>query len=591
MATVSIDVIAKDSFSGILGNFGNIISGIESALNLAGRAFSAFTGFAMEGLEAIASYERLEMSLQSLVASQLLQSGAAEDMTEAMAAAAIKAEELVAWNEELAIKSPFTSEGVAQAFRMAMAYGFSADESKRLTEAMIDFAAGSGATEYAMQQIARALGQISATGKLTGGDMLQLVNAGLPVAEILADAFNVTTAEIMEMREKGLIPAKDAVEAITVYLETNFQGAAEAQANTWAGLQGTFADLKAMGLREFFGGLFETLQPLAVEIAEWLQGPGLERLSEWGAQLGEMTQGVVSLATSLPSVIERFREFFSSNFGDGLANFREFFSQFSQDIAPVVEEHFPRIASLFADLGRDVLPDVVAMFNYISEWFVANQDLIVGTVERLLIMFEQLLVILRAAWNILAPLLTGIIALGTTIGTALMSIFTQFDNVGSRIVDGLIEGLRTGALVLAANIAVFVANLVNNFKALLGIASPSTVFFSIGKDVVQGLINGIASMFPTLTSVVNTLFNLITGGSGGTGGATGDATGLLGGSTGTTGGRDMGILTTGGVLSGGTVTNNYSFYGTVYMSGVGPEGTYDCAPSISTSGMAPAVMR
>jgi hypothetical protein len=37
--------------------------------------------------------------------------------------------------------------------------------------------------------------------------------------------------------------------------------------------------------------------------------------------------------------------------------------------------------------------------------------------------------------------------------------------------------------------------------------------------------------------------------------------------------------TGGGVLAGGTVTNIYNFYAPVYMSGVGPEGTYDCAPS------------
>ncbi len=271
MSEVRIDVVAHDNFTGVLGNFGSILTGVTSAISLAGDALRAFGGFAMEGLDAIASYERLSASLTSLSASQILQAGAAESMTQAMTMAAPQAEELLKWIQELAIKSPFTSEGVAQAFRMAQAYGFTAEESKRLTQAMIDFTAGTGASEYAMQQIARALGQISATGKLTGGDMLQLVNAGLPVAQILADAFGVTTAEIMAMREKGLIPAKDAIEAITVYLETNFKGAAENQANTWAGLMGTFADLKTMGLREFFGGLADVLQPIAVGFATWLQ--------------------------------------------------------------------------------------------------------------------------------------------------------------------------------------------------------------------------------------------------------------------------------------------------------------------------------
>jgi hypothetical protein len=123
-------------------------------------------------------------------------------------------------------------------------------------------------------------------------------------------------------------------------------------------------------------------------------------------------------------------------------------------------------------------------------------------------------------------------------------------------------------------------------KTFLGIASPSTVFMQIGKDIVLGLMSGILSMFPGLTSVMSMLFNLLTGGNSGgrTGGATGDATGLLGGGTGFTG-------TTSGVLAGGTVTNIYNFYGTTYVSGAGPAGTYDCAPTISSGGMIPAGVR
>jgi tape measure domain-containing protein len=297
MAEVIIDVVGRDSFSSTLGNFGSIITGIQSAIELAANAFRTFGDVAMQGLDAIASYERMSASLETLVAKELLATGAAQTMAEALGQSGDMAEELLQWNQQLAINSPFSAEGVNNAFRMAMAYGFTTTEAQRLTEAMIDFAAGSGASEAAMEAIARALGQISATGKVTGGDMLQLVNAGLPVVEILAEGFGVTTAELMKMREQGLLPATEAIEYITVYLEENFAGAAERQANTWAGLQGTFADIKAMGLREFFGGLFDVLQPVAVELSAFLQTEGMERLSTWGSYLGIFTQAVVDLVT------------------------------------------------------------------------------------------------------------------------------------------------------------------------------------------------------------------------------------------------------------------------------------------------------
>jgi hypothetical protein len=150
-----------------------------------------------------------------------------------------------------------------------------------------------------------------------------------------------------------------------------------------------------------------------------------------------------------------------------------------------------------------------------------------------------------------------------------------FMDLGWSIVNGLINGMNQFELDAAAWMR---EHVVDPIKRFLGIASPSTLFMQIGKDIVQGLINGITSMFSSLSTAVGNMFDILTGGSGGgTGGATGTFGGF--GDTGTIGGRIMDRTTTGGVLAGGTVTNIYNFYAPVYMSGVGPEGTYDCAPS------------
>src|SRR3990172_155483 len=155
MATeVIIDVIAKDSYSGVLGNFGSIMTGVESVFNLATQAFRAFTDFAGQGLDAVAAYERLGLALETMAAREVLVTGEAANMAEALRITAGQSEILLNWMQELAIKSPFTLEGVANAFRLAQAYGFSADEAKRLVQALIDFSSATGATEYNMQRIA-----------------------------------------------------------------------------------------------------------------------------------------------------------------------------------------------------------------------------------------------------------------------------------------------------------------------------------------------------------------------------------------------------------------------------------------------------
>jgi hypothetical protein len=164
-----------------------------------------------------------------------------------------------------------------------------------------------------------------------------------------------------------------------------------------------------------------------------------------------------------------------------------------------------------------------------------------------------------------------------------MNIFTEFDNMGDDIVGGFFGGIIDGIISLASTVATQFMNWIYSVKRLFGIASPSSVFFDIGQDIVRGLINGITSMFSSLSTAVGNMFDILTGGSGEAGTSGTRDAGLLGRGgigDGTIGGRIMDRTTSGGgVLAGGTVTNIYNFYAPVYMSGVGPEGTYDCAPS------------
>lgn len=588
---IVIVVRAEDNFSGVLGNFGSIITGVESAIRLAGDALRFFGDMALEGLDAISSYERLGLALETLVAKELLATGEFENMTDALAQATPQAQILLDQLQEIAIKSPFTLEGVANAFRMAQAYGFTADEAMRLTQAMIDFAAGTGASEQTMSQIALALGQIEAKGKLAGQEVLQLVNAGLPVTQILADAFGKTTAEIEKMRSDGLIPAQDAIEAITVYLETNFAGAAERQATSWAGLMGTFADIKQMGLREFFGGMFDVLQPLAVTLSEFLQTEGLQKLGEWGTKLGEFTEKFVSLFITPGELIHP-----SEYIGQGLYLVNEKISEWTPTIMKSWDEIWAGMSNRvvlwatnidwlavdqsIADsiAGHDWKETGAALRQAIGKAFVGEagdlgdetgiaianawSDFITGLFNMDDFNYKLSNMLNDIDWFILSDI--GFTDFGTDIQKSLESLAYSLDfvNIGKAIGNGIING----------------------FKAILGISSPSTVFRDFGINIIQGLIEGWNNAIGSLlTTVGNTIEDIgrmfgidlsgILGSSGTASLSTGSTTHAPGG--GTTGG-----------LSSGQVVNNY--YGPVYFGATGePNSYYDCPspnPLVAASG-------
>ncbi len=219
------------------------------------------------------------------------------NMNQALAMAGPKAKELLNWIERLGIESPFTSEDIGQAFRLSMAYGFTTDEAKRLTQALTDFAAGSGQTSEVTKRIALSLGQIKAAGKVSGMELRELANAGIPVKQILANAFGVTTAELVEMQEKGLVPADKALEAIVKTLEEDFGGTAKRQAISLAGLKASLEELRTISIRELFGGIFDVLQPKLAALVNLMSSDQFRAgLNAIGKSLGaSLLQGLTAL--------------------------------------------------------------------------------------------------------------------------------------------------------------------------------------------------------------------------------------------------------------------------------------------------------
>ena len=141
-----------DRFSKTLKGIGLVAAGVAVA--------KAFSGIVREAVGATAAYEQLQMSMTSLVAKEIRNADQTLSMTDAMGKASARAEDLLQWIQELAIKSPFSQEGVASAFRTALAYGFTSEEAQRLTAATIDFATATGQSVGVMNQVALALGQI-----------------------------------------------------------------------------------------------------------------------------------------------------------------------------------------------------------------------------------------------------------------------------------------------------------------------------------------------------------------------------------------------------------------------------------------------
>ncbi|MFN8497327.1 MAG: tape measure protein [Anaerolineae bacterium] len=291
---------------------------VEAGANIVGNvvtpAVQAVMGIGGEAFDVVSGHERLTASLQAMLAKEINAKQGLNDLTEATKRAVQPTAELTKWIQQVAIKSPFSKEGVAQSIQQAMAFGFTADQAKKMTQTLVDWASGAGKSEDAMGRVAVTLGQIQAKGKLSGEELMQLTEAGIGQTDIFNEMARITgksTGQLQDMVSKGLIPADLAIRSVTQALDRDFAGAAERQSGTLEGVVNSLGDLRQEMLRLAFTPFFQAIQPYLVQFADALQDPKIQQgIANIGTWLGEMTtKGIEKVVEFAGRVKEAFNVF------------------------------------------------------------------------------------------------------------------------------------------------------------------------------------------------------------------------------------------------------------------------------------------
>lgn len=102
---------------------------------------------------------------------------------------------------------------------------------------------------------------------------------------------------------------------------------------------------------------------------------------------------------------------------------------------------------------------------------------------------------------------------GGKIREAFSSIWSGLSTIGPDIIAGLQNGLSSGWESVISFLTDLANKIVEAVKSVLGIHSPSTVFFEIGKNIIEGLVNGIkflsGKVAETLKAIVGDLGSVL----------------------------------------------------------------------------------
>lgn len=214
-----------------------------------------------------------------------------------------EAKRLVAEMTDFAASTPLELTDVTAVSQTLMNYGVAADDVIEKLTRLGDLAGGNAEK---LDRVSLAYGQMLAKGKVTGEELRQMTEAGVPLLQALADTLGTSTAEVQDMISKSKVGIDDldrAIEALTTG-SGKFSGMMEQQSQTMTGMLSTARDLVDRFFRDVGEESFEEIKDALSELLEKareLEADGT--LSQWAKKLGDGFADAVRWAKEIVSAV------------------------------------------------------------------------------------------------------------------------------------------------------------------------------------------------------------------------------------------------------------------------------------------------
>lgn len=380
VAELQIVLTAKDDASrviqGVGATAGGALKGLATIAAEAALALGA-VGVAAGGLVAATGFGFNSMMENAQISFTTL-TGSAE-----------KAKSMLADLQEFARTSPFDTPGIIQASQRLMAMGFTADEVKPTLTALGNAMAAVGGSSDSFSRAAISIGQMAASANASSREMRELVMAGIPAWDILAEQMHKTVSDVQADFEAGEVSGKAASEMLLKGMEQRYTGMMDQLSRAGSGLlsnlKDTFAQLSGI-----------VMEPLYNRVRDWMQKitditgqPEFrDAAKEWGIKFNE----------ALDTVIPKIQDFGLALFDIAQVVFPALWSaaqaafpyiqelmgqlwEIAQAIGEVFANALPGIQAFFDAFGGDIWSGMMTGLSAVRvalEWLADNEEVVVA---------------------------------------------------------------------------------------------------------------------------------------------------------------------------------------------------------------------
>ena len=507
-----------------------------------------------------------------------------------------KANKMLKDIEKFAADTPFEKMGVEAMATQLHNAGFSGQALFDQLTKFGDLSGAFGIQADSLQEMVRQYAQVKQAGVAYTEDLNILQDRGIPIYKALAEELNINTADVKKWASEGKISA-DIYQAALDNLAKGVEGGMQKQSKSFSGMVSTLKDNMSQaagilaqpifeklqqGLSNILpfiekvvaslseNGLMGTIQRFAPGIEPFVQtaiaifqtmgdtvGTIIQSLTSFWDEHGAMITTVVSFAwnfiagfimstiTAIGNVVQSglaiidgiisfFQNLFTGNFQGCWESIKQIFSNAVIFVWNFMQVNFAtKLGSMFTNL-KGKLPELTkGAWNAIKNFFKNGITNCINFVKNLLTNatsnFNTLKTFgastFQALWSVAKTMMSNLLKSVTSsirlVPTTIKNFMNQAVNVikninlvsiGRNMIQGLINGIKGMAGNVVGAIKGVVSGAVNAAKKTLGINSPSKVFKRFGAWAGEGLVIGIDSEKNRVAKASEGLSNSVIGG-------------------------------------------------------------------------------
>ena len=400
-----------------------------------------------------------------------------------------QAEELLNTLKETAKTTPYETSQLVKATQTMMSFGISADNAKKYLNQIGDISMGNSEK---LAGLTLAFSQVQSAGRLTGQDLLQMINQGFNPLNIISKETGESMASLKERMSEGGVSAEEVAHAFEIATSKGglFYQGMEKGAQTTEGKISTLKD----SFKEATGSLTESLLPTLLSLVE-----ALTKVADWFGNLSEGgKRAVLIFGAVLASIGPMIKA------GLGIYKMYTAFSKFvalmktlqvATKLMAVAQAGLNLVMSMnpvaLIIIGIMALIGIIILLWNKCEWFrklVQAHFEMFKTIITTLINFLKPIV--QTIVSIVQQVLTALAPVINFIKTLVINYIKFYITMAITIIKGIITVIQS-VVSFASSIPGKVKNFVNKIVGFF--KSMPSKMLSIGLDIVKGIGNGITS--------------------------------------------------------------------------------------------------